>query len=287
MKKPIERINQEMRLSTRNKFKSWDEVVEKDMLHGSPGQISYALKLLNDPTIYTYAFFKNKDGGQMQLYPYQDLIINDTGKRVIFCAANQIGKSVTLCCKALHFALMNPGRTVLMTSKTEKQAMDLLLEIKRLLRSGNVDYRSQVGESETKTELYFKHFETLEKEDGSVENKELSQSRIIVCPATEAILGYPVDLALIDELAFYENGTYFYYQLLQPRTYTTKGQIIIFSNPNGQQGIFWALWNDEDFSQYRFNFLDCPANTLEEYEKLRIKRDKRLKSMAKKIELQR
>lgn len=232
------------------------------MFEGSPEQISYALKLLKDPTIYAYAFFKDKDGNSLKLYPYQDLVVNDTNKRVIFAAANQIGKSWAICVKALHYALTNPGKTVVITSKTLDQAKDRLRDIKNFLGSSLIDYKSQVGDSENKTEIYFRHY------DGE---RELQQSRIIVVPATESLLSYAVDLGLGDEIAFYDNGRDFYFQILQPRTYTTKGQIILISNPNGQQGIFWDLWNDDDFSRYNFNFLDCPKNTLEEYERYKRK----------------
>lgn len=72
----------------------------------------------------------------------------------------------------------------------------------------------------------------------------------------------------MDELGFYEDGEHFYFQILQPRTYHTKGRIIVFSNPNGAQGILWKLWNTPSFAKYRFTFLDCPANSREEYERL-------------------
>lgn len=234
------------------------------MLDGGRDERVHALGLLQDPTIYMYAFFKNDDGDPLKLYPYQDMIINDGNDRVVFAAANQIGKSITLCCKALHYALTNPGKTVMMTSKTLPQSKDLLRQIKRLLQTSNIEYKPIIGDSENKTEIYFRHFN--KKGEGDVE--ELAQSRIICVPATEAALGYAVDLMLMDELAFYEDGEHFYYQIAQPRTYTTKGQIIVFSNPNGQQGVFWKLWNNNRFSKYRFTFLDCPHNTEEEYNQL-------------------
>ena len=98
--------------------------------------------------------------------------------------------------------------------------------------------------------------------------KELAQSRIICVPATEAALGYAADKIGADELPFYENGEYFYKQILQPRTYTTKGQIKVYGNPNGQQGVGWELYNDENVVKYVFNFLDCPTNTQEEFDGL-------------------
>jgi len=256
----ISKVTPNMKEKTQSKFDFWDEVINKNLIDGDNSQMAYVFSLLRDPTTYMYAFFKDKEGNQLQLYPYQDIIINDVNKRIIFAAANQIGKSLTLCCKALHFSLTNPGKTVVMVSKTLPQSKDLLREIRRLLNTSTLDYKADIGDSANKTEIYFKHFDE--------EGKELPQSRIICVPATEAALGYSVDLLLIDELGFYDNGRYFYYQIAQPRTYETKGQIIIFSNPNGQQGILWNLWGNKRFSKYQFNYLDKPGNTKEEYDLL-------------------
>jgi len=261
---------------TEKKYKDWDTVVKENYLEGTHEQKKYAYQLLSDPTIYCYAFFRWSTGDPIKMYPYQDMILNDDSERIVFCAANQIGKSVTLCVKALHFALTKPGVTVLMVSKTLPQSKDLLLKIKTLLNFSIIDYKATLGGSETKTEIYFKHFKdkrvyNYRVGDFVIKQSELAESRIICVPATEAALGFAADLVLPDELGFFENGRYVYYQILQPRTYTTKGPIITFSNPNGQQGIFWALWNDDDFNRYSFNFLDKPGNTQEEYEKLRKK----------------
>lgn len=249
----VDKITPEMEENTRQKFAAWDLAKSQNLVENNIDAVS---SLLQDPTIFLYAFFKYA-GKPLKLYPYQDMILNDDSKRIIFAASNQIGKSIALCCKAIHYALTNPGKTILMVSKTLPQAKDLVRQIKQLLDSSIIDYQSYIGESMNKTEIYFKHF------------GDEDQSRIICVPATEAALGYAVDLMLIDELAFYDDGRYFYFQIAQPRTYTTKGQIICFSNPNGQQGIFWELWQDDDFSKYNFNFLDKPGNTEKELEKLR------------------
>ncbi len=274
MSQIVEGVTPEMEAATQAKFDSWDEVVKKNLLEeGTEKEQAKVYKMLRDPTIYAYAFFRDPRNTKkpFKLYPYQDVIINDDHPRVMFAAANQIGKSIELGLKALTFALLHPGKTVLMTSKTLPQAKDLLRQIKQFLMNSTLDYKYDVGDSETKTEIYFRHYEEIEVYDTKLDKifiklKELPQSRIICVPATEAALGYAVDLALVDELAFYENGEYFYKQILQPRTYTTKGQIIVFSNPNGQQGIFWELWNAKNFHKYRFNFLDCPSNTEKEFD---------------------
>lgn len=276
MVKIISGVTQEMREATSTKFATWDEIVEKNTLEtGTEEEQRKIYQLLRDPTIYAYAFFRNPKNPRerLKLYPYQDVVINDLHTRVLFCAANQIGKSLGLCVKGLHYAVLHPGVTVLMTSKTFPQSKDLLRQIKSLLQNSILDYKYDIGDSETKTEIYFKHFEEVDVYDADLDKtfkqtKELPQSRIICVPATEAALGYAVDLALEDELFFYEDGEHFHKQILLPRMYTTKGQDVVFSNPNGQQGIGWELWNDEDYHRYKFNFLDCPTNTQEEFDKL-------------------
>jgi len=269
-------VSDNMCINTRSKFRLWDFVVDHSLLESEDLDLkSCAYSLLSDPTIYAYAFFRDHSNMPIMLYPYQDLIINDHGKRVVFVAANQIGKSFTLCLKAIHFALSNPGKTVLMVSRTFTQSKELLLQIRNILSQSVLDYKFSVGEYETKTEIYFKHVDSVSV-DGVDKVVELRESRIICVPATGAALGYAVDLLLIDELAFYEDGDTFYYQIGQPRTYATKGQIIAFSNPNGQQGVFWKLYNDSQFHKYRFSFLDRPGNTVDEYNILKssLTRDK-------------
>ena len=267
-------VTPEMEKRTADKFKDWDQVLKENLLEeGTPEQQKEVYGMLKDPTIYAYAFFKDpKDPTKrFKLYCYQDIIINDNHKKIFFAAANQIGKSITLCLKALTYALYNPGKTVLMTSRTLPQSKDLLRHIKQFLQNSRLDYKFDIGDSETKTEIYFRHFVEEEIYDKKLDKtftqkRELQQSRIICVPVTEAALGYAVDLLLPDELPFYENGEHFFKQILQPRTYTTKGQIMVFGNPNGQQGIGWELWNDESYHMYRFNFLDCPTNTQEEFD---------------------
>jgi len=276
MGKIISGVTQEMINSTNAKFASWDEVIEKNVLeNGTPEEQKVVYQMLKDPTIYAYAFFKDPTNQRKRFkaYPYQDLIMNDNSSRVFFVAANQIGKSECLCVEHLHYALLNPGVTVVLVSNTLPQSKDLLRKIKTLLQNSILDYKYDIGDSETKTEVYIRHYETYQEYDEDLDKtfireRELPQSRIICVPKTEAALGYAAHKAGVDELPFYEDGAHFYKQILQPRTYATKGQIKVYGNPNGQQGIGWELYNDDDVVKYVFNFLDCPTNTQEEFDKL-------------------
>jgi hypothetical protein len=229
---------------TQSKFDTWDLAVERNILEtGTEWEKAQVYLMLKDPTVYFYAWCKDDMGKRFQMYSYQDIILNDPCDRIIFTSSNQTGKSTTLCVKASHYALTHPGHTVLMVSKTLPQSKDLLRQIKRMIQSSALNHEFDIGDSDNKTEISFKHFDILE--NGT--RLELAPSRIVCVPATEAALGYAAHLVLVDELAFYEDGGYFYRQIIQPRTYSTKGQIIVFSNPNGRQGIFWELWNDPRF----------------------------------------
>lgn len=257
-----EGVTSEMQRSTRAKFELCDRATAEDWISGTQQQRVEFARLLRDPTCYAYLFFRHPLTDEpIKFYPYQDLIANDDNSRVLFAAANQIGKSFLLRFLAIHYAVLNPGATVLLVSATLPQSKDLLLGIRNLLRASVADF--DVGDSDNKTEMYLRQYKII-----NGERREVPDSRIICAPATEGALGYSVDLALVDELGFYEDGEHFYFQILQPRTYHTKGRIVVFSNPNGAQGILWKLWNAPSFSKYRFTFLDCPANSQAEYQRL-------------------
>ena len=103
-----EHTNDKLEHRTRMKFIRWDAYVSRNYLEGTDEERDKAYALLSDPTIYLYAFFRTRNGKPLRLYSYQDHVINDRNKRVVFVAANQIGKSITLVAKACTFALMNP-----------------------------------------------------------------------------------------------------------------------------------------------------------------------------------
>ncbi len=223
--------------------------------------------LMRDPTCWAYAYLKDKQGNPLKLYPFQDRLINDKERFVLCAAANQIGKTIALCVKALHHTCYVPNSFVVLVSKSEDQATRILDEIKWLMRFGRLDFERIKDEVDNRTELHLKS-----KEDSGVS--------IVKCvPPTTSALGIPATLIGMDELGFWEVKTMdeikYFYQVLETRTNSTKnwkhpfltmGQIVGISNPNGQRGLFWHLWDkDGRFNRYRFSWLARPENTIEEY----------------------
>ena len=88
----------------KNKFALWDKVVEENLLSSSDEETrTKAILLLDDDTIYEYAFFENEDEKSFEYEAYQDIIaqckydfkdVNDPNRFVMFVASNQIGKLI-------------------------------------------------------------------------------------------------------------------------------------------------------------------------------------------------
>jgi hypothetical protein len=137
-------------------------------------------------------------------------------------------------------------------------------------------------------------------------------SNTLVCAvATTGALGFPFDWLMLDEFEFWdlpEGIEYMYDQVLEPRTFHTKGQIIIYSNPNGKNFVSEKLHtrtikkeypvsvsaeevlreypkatvfaeyptkvvydtNELQFHVYNINFLDNPANSRAEWEMKKV-----------------
>lgn len=261
------------------KFKAWDYVVEHKILEkGTEQEKSMAIRMLNDDTVYAYAFLKDEDGEPFKYTAYQDLIAevacrhdftpDNPNRYILFKASNQIGKSRWLIGRALKIMFTEENRNVVIVSRSLPQSQFLLANMRLALNNSAFrdSWREAVGETANTTMM------TFEKKTGD----KTIVNRIICAPAGEGTLGYPVHYLFLDEADFYEESQVFFWKVAFARTKKTKGQIILFSNPNPEiaraNSLLWELWNKKDLFKRRFtfNFLDAPWNTKEEYE-----RDKR------------
>lgn len=235
-------------------------------------------QLLKDPTIYEYAFFKDEEGKPFKYAAYQDLIINEAKKHdftpdnpnryLLFQASNQIGKSRTLRGYARYLINTKENINIVFISNNLKSSQFLLAELKNEFNNSSFSqtWTEDVGETSNTTMLTFER--TIKTEHGS--RKILN--RIICAPAGEGALGYPIHYLFLDEADFYEDGKRLFWKVFFPRTKKTKGQIILFSNPNPdispQESILEQLWQGDLFAKkFHFNFLDAPWNTKEEFER--------------------
>lgn len=271
------------------KFLLWDFVVAHDLLKepkrvpGEPAEI-YAKKLklfkqayalLEDRTIHLYATSKF-NGKPVKLYYYQDIIINDKHRWVDVESSNQIGKSFELCADAKTAFLEDHGKTWTggLISKSMPQNMSNMRIVKQLLSGSVVEY--DPGMQDNMTVIIRNVYETLP--DGTKTDKVLYTNTLVCAVATTSALGFPFDDLWLDEFEFWENPeglAYMYDQVMEPRTFATKGRIRINSNPNGKNFVSEDLQQrtladgTKQFHVYNFNFLDKPGNTREEYEQMK------------------
>jgi len=249
-----------------NKFLFVDKIKSLDNPHPK-----YWKMINDDKTMKSYAFLR-MNGESLRLYPYQDLILNDKHRFKYFRSANQTGKSLYLDDDAVISFTEDHGKNFNMAivSKSLPQSTHQMRRIKGLLNSMDVlDWKEDKGSSDNMSVI------SLDIKD---DKGKIKYTNLIICaPCTEGLLGYDLNKLYLDEFEFWEvDLKYFFNQIAQPRTYHTKGDIIITTNPNGQDN-FGAVLEKQIISAtgqrkwhvYVFNYLDKPGNTLDEWNQLK------------------
>lgn len=257
----------------KNKFKLWDYVVTYNLLDSPDKKTRIeATLLLEDDTIYEYAFFKNEEGKNFEYEAYQDIISTckyyfdnplDPNRFVMFVASNQIGKSRFMVGKARKLLFTEKGKNIVIVTNNLKLTQFMLSEIKASLNASTFadSWREDIGETDNTTML------TVELNIDGV----TYTNRLICTPAGEGSLGFPMHYLFLDEIDFYENGKRLFWKVFFPRLNKTKGQCFVFSNPNPDiaqvESILYELWNGDLFQRkFTFNFLDASWNTQEEFD---------------------
>lgn len=249
------------------KFQWIDKVIQKEQ----PTVKDYK-RILVDPTLFAYFFLRDNNGKRLMLYPYQDAIINDAHDRIYFRAANQIGKSFLFNVKAVYNLFIDHGHShnEAIVSKSLPQSIFQMRRIKSLLNTmRGINWKESKGQADSMSVVSVDVKDNMGK---------VKYTNMLVCaPCTEGLLGYDLHELNLDEFEYWEvDCEYFYTQIAQPRTYTTKGRIMVMSNPNGQDHFGATLEQQtfrdgktQRFHVYVFNYLDCPGNAQAEYDQLK------------------
>lgn len=231
-----------------NKIYNWrnDLQIEKPVLY----------KAFKDTTLFANFFFKDPFDSSRDFVPYrwQDLVFNDDSKRVVVCVARQCGKTTLAAIKALQFAYFHENATVIVVSRTYPQSLEVVDRMNVLMKASAQMTWEQLKPKEKESRAVIK-----------IKNQgKKTFSRILSVPATDASRGYTADLVICDEVAFWEEGDYIFKRVVEPTTSHTRGQIFVISTPNGQQGVFWELFNSPNSSSYQFDWHVDPNITEKE-----------------------
>jgi len=243
-----------------SKFAAYDKAVADETIFSTQSQLLY------DDTIFAYAFL-NWNGRPIKLRYYQDAIMSDSHRRIDVEAANQQGKTFALCTKAAVNFLRDHSKnyTIALVSKSMAQNSSNMRMVRQMLKTADIEYTP--GSSDSMTTMTRNIYD---------DNGNVKYTNTLVClVASTSSLGFPMDLCLLDEFEFWQNPEgleYMYDQVFNPRTFDTKGQIIMYSNPNGKNFVSEDLHqrklvNGEYlFHTYNINYLDNPDNTKAEWD---------------------
>jgi len=234
----INKISGEEKVYLDKKFKAFDTLLENKKV-----ALGY---IKNDPSLFAYYFFTNRERKRFKVLPWQDKFLNSKAHKKLMACSRQVGKSTTSAIDALHRAYWNDEYVVLIVSRTRPQAKELVYKMKTFLKTSRyINYLMPTGKESM--------FEVIIKNP----NKK-TESRILVVPATDAALGYSADYVIGDEAARWENGDYIFHEVIEPTTAWTKGDISLLSTPEGKIGFFWECFNSEYWECYNFDYTVNP-----------------------------
>lgn len=182
-------------------------------------------------------------------YVYQARLLMDRSPRRLVLKARQTGISQTVAIEARWRAEYQPGSTVLVISRTEKLASDL------------VRYARSAAPVRPDNRIVRDNALGLEFANGS---------RILAEAATKtAGRGYAATAVYLDEFAFHEYDEDVF-RAVQP-TVSQGGSVTVLSTPNGRTNLFYLMWAGElgEWSKHLVHWRDCPVYDADWYSRTR------------------
>jgi len=264
-----------------SKFELWHDI-NSALAEHDPKALEKHRDCLWDFTYWVYSFFRNDKNERFKVTAYQDLIascaiqhdftFDNPNRFILYRASNQAGKSALLVLLSVYLALTKTNVNIIMVSNNLRASQFLTSQIKQFLNNSTFaeSWKEVLGDTANTTHLTFRR--DLKSKHGKVIGESIN--RILCVPSTEGALGYPVHYMFLDEADFYDDGKRFFWKVAYPRTNKTKGQIILFSNPNpdlsNEGSILHELWYGSLFQRkFHFNFMDAPWNTKADLEMAR------------------
>jgi len=176
----------------------------------------------------------------MQLDDWQKEVLLTEGN-ICLRSGRQVGKSTIVGLKCAQFALENPGKLVMVISKTERQAGLLFAKI-----LGNINDLNRTAIKKGK-DRPTKHI---------IKLKNKSVIHCLPCGDTGfGIMGFTIDLLIADEAAWIPEEVW---NSIIPALAITRGNIWVLSTPFVKEGYFYECFQDSTFSAFHTSSEDCP-----------------------------
>ncbi len=148
-------------------------------------------------------------------------------------SGRQVGKSTIISIKAGEYAMNNPGKSIMVVAKVERQALLLFEKILSYIYQKNKLLIKKGKDRPTKHKLMLKN-----------------KSVIHCLPVGESgygVRGFTIDLLIADEAAFIPAEVW---AAITPMLATTGGDIWLLSTPFGRQGYFYDCFSDENYKKF-------------------------------------
>jgi hypothetical protein len=173
----------------------------------------------------------------IELEDWQAAAVRSTHRQQLLLCARQSGKSLAAAVRVLHIALYTPGSLCLITSASQRQAVNCFRTV--------ASWYALLGRPvppESENTL------SLRLENGS---------RIVALPGDpKTVRGYSAaDLVVIDEAAFCEPELFY---AMMPMTAVSNGVMMIMSTPMGKRGFFWEASQSEEWERFVVPADQCP-----------------------------
>jgi len=176
----------------------------------------------------------------MKLDPWQEEVLKTKGN-ICLRSGRQVGKSTVIALKAAMYALKNSSKTVMVISKTERQAG---LLFSKILNNINQLEKKSIKRGKWRPT---KHILNLK-----------NNSTIHSLPAGETgygIMGFTIDLLIADEAAFIPEEVW---NSIIPALAITRGEIWLLSTPFVKKGYYYQCFQDPGFTAFHTSSEDCP-----------------------------
>jgi phage terminase large subunit-like protein len=211
---------------------------------------------------------------------WQKNVLLSVADRILMCCSRQSGKSQTAAALALKTALLSAPSEVLIVSRTQRQADELILKVKEMRRwlrtvlAGGAAKRRRRRSQPTRTLEMQAREEALQGStiDASVTGDSVrteyfaNGSRVISLPGkADTFVGFSPDLLIIDEASRVPDDTY---RACRPMLAVSGGRLVCLSTPFGKRGFFYEEWVRYDSAKtfgkrlpweaYRIPVTQCP-----------------------------
>jgi len=197
--------------------------------------------LKDDPALFSVLLLRLPTG-MFKPLPFQTDFLRDQNKRIVICSGRQIGKTTMAAAKAIWYAFMHPGVTVLIVSKALRQSMWMFDKVRDMIFWNPIlkrEVKIRLGTTRTKIEF-----------------KAPINSKIVALPPGhegDTIRGLTANMLILDEANFIKPEIIT--SVCTPMITATDGYLIMISTPEYAEHPFMqAFYRAKEWGYSRYHF---------------------------------